>query len=343
MSPTRAGQSQSPAPGVDDTAQAISTNEDQAGPLLDENATAANDGDTRPSFSAPPSEFRGNSSVSNPSPPQTSRDDQADWQPPPSQGDGLRVLRLLLTPRSQGDDPRDLPPLVNMNPGGRYDDKELAENTKALVSSPPIKLPKLHSKSDYKSWRSEVPLHFDTRMLDAITYGTERYDESEGLRRAKYYELFSARKNNAFSAVALSLSVDLRTTFKIDDIRDNIDAAALLLRSTLRSATASILTDYLLQELVTRRLKSGETVTAYVDDVARKVTLLHQANKEFTEWQHASLLLSNCVEVYQGLTREHGDWINNHDRQSLTLAEAVQRLRAVEHQREQLCGQTGSS
>jgi len=92
--------------------------------------------------------------------------------------------------------------------------------------------------------------------------------------------------------------------------------------------------------LVTRRLKSGETVTAYIDDVARNVTQLHQANGEFTEWQHASLLLSNCVEVYQGLAREHGDWINNNDRRSLTVAEAVQRLRAAEHQREQLQGQT---
>ncbi|KAE8900495.1 hypothetical protein PF003_g15351 [Phytophthora fragariae] len=237
-------------------------------------------------------------SVPNQPPPQTSRgDDREDWQPPPCQGDGLRDdLRLLLTPCSQGDDPRDLPLLDNINPGGRYDDKELA---KALVSSPPIKLPNLHSKADYKSWRSEVPLHIDTRMLGAVTYGTERYDEAEGLRRAKYHEWFGARKNKAFSALALS--VDLRTTFKIDDIRDNMDAAVLLF------------------------------------------TRITQHNGEFTEWQHASLLLSNCVEVYLGLAREHGDWINNHDRRSLTVAEAVQRLRAVEHQREQLRGQTGQS
>ncbi|KAE9324129.1 hypothetical protein PF001_g3586 [Phytophthora fragariae] len=173
-----------------------------------------------------------------------------------------------------------------MNRGGRYDDKELAQPTKALVSSPPIKLPKLQSKSDYKSWRSEVPLYFDTRVLGAITYGTERYDEAEVLRRAKYHEWFEARKNKAFSALALSLSVDLRTTFKIDDIRDNMDAAALLFTRITQPLEAGdgINPDYLLQELVTRRLKSGETVTAYVDDVARKVTLLHQANGEFTEW-----------------------------------------------------------
>ncbi|KAE9169433.1 hypothetical protein PF005_g27977 [Phytophthora fragariae] len=65
-----------------------------------------------------------------------------------------------------------------------------------------------------------------------------------------------------------------------------MDAAALLFTRITQPLEAGdgINPDYLLQELVTRRLKSGETVTAYVDDVARKVTLLHQANGEFTEW-----------------------------------------------------------
>ncbi|GMF49756.1 unnamed protein product [Phytophthora fragariaefolia] len=178
-------------------------------------------------------------------------------------------------PLSQGDDQRNLqpPPLGSMNTGSRYD-KELAEHTKALVSSPPIKLLKLHSKGDYKSWRSEVLLHFDTRMLDAITYGTERYDSTEGLSRAKFHEWFEARKNKAFSALALSLSVDLRTTFKIDDIQDNMDTAAMLFERITQhfEADDGIDSDYLLQELATRRLKSGKTATAYVDDVARKFT-----------------------------------------------------------------------
>ncbi|KAE8885252.1 hypothetical protein PF010_g10079 [Phytophthora fragariae] len=100
-------------------------------------------------------------------------------------------------------------------------------------------------------------------MLGAVTYGTERYDEAEGLRRAKYHEWFGARKNKVFSTLALS--VDLRTTFKIDDIRDNMDAAVLLF------------------------------------------TCITQHNGEFTEWQHASLLVPNCVEVYLELAREHGD------------------------------------
>ncbi|KAE8893643.1 hypothetical protein PF002_g886 [Phytophthora fragariae] len=120
-----------------------------------------------------------------------------------------------------------------------------------------------------------------------------------------------------------------------------MDAATLLFTRITQHFKAGdgINPDYLLQEFVARRLKSGETVTAYVDNVARKVTLLHQPNGEFTEWQHASLLLSNCVEVYQGLARELCHWINNHDRRSFAVADAVQRLRAVEH----LHGQTRQS
>ncbi|KAE8893908.1 hypothetical protein PF003_g22351 [Phytophthora fragariae] len=140
------GQSTSPAPGVDDTTQEISTNEDQAGPSLVENATNANGGSLsrsdaerlirtlvgiqggrslaealfeglRDLHSAPsPANFTESPPVSNQPPPQTSRsDDREDWQPSPRQGDGLQDLQLLMTPRRQGDDLRDLPPLDNMN------------------------------------------------------------------------------------------------------------------------------------------------------------------------------------------------------------------------------------
>jgi hypothetical protein len=70
--------------------------------------------------------------------------------------------------------------------------------------------------------------------------------------------------------------------------------------------------------------------------MARKVTLLRQANGEMEEWQHASLLLSNSLVVLPNLAREHSDWINTHDRRSLKLAEALQRLRSAEHQSDQL-------
>jgi hypothetical protein len=258
MSPTRAGLSTSmTTPGVEDTAQDFSTNQDQDGFPLEENPTAASDtplsrGGTerlirslagiqdarsfaemlvqglRDLHSADPANMEEFGSLQNPPSPPPQFNREAD----------------------DGQDPR-LPPLDNMNPGGRYDNKELAEHTKSLVSSPPIKLPRLHTKADYKSWRSEVPLHFDMRMLGDITYGAERYDNDEGQRRPKYHEL---RKNKAFSALALSLSVDLRTTFKIDDIRDNMDADALLFeritprcclsasRSTSRPATVLTLT-----------------------------------------------------------------------------------------------------
>ncbi|KAG2769830.1 hypothetical protein PC116_g16830 [Phytophthora cactorum] len=106
--------------------------------------------------------------------------------------------------------------LDNQNPGGRYDDKELAEHTKSLRNTADIKLPSLSKKEDYKVWFSEVPLHFESRLLGKITYGAERFDSVEGCQRPKYAEWYKARKVKAFSALALSLSVDLRTTFKID-------------------------------------------------------------------------------------------------------------------------------
>ncbi|GMF22806.1 unnamed protein product [Phytophthora fragariaefolia] len=311
MSPTAAGLSICPASGGDNSTRGISPDQDSAGLGLDENASVASDttlsrsdaerlihifagiSGCRPLVETLFEGPRDLLSVSRPA--NTAEASPVTNQPPPSRCTDQRL------PLPQGDGQRNLQqPLGSMNAGSRYDDKDLAEHSKALMSSPPIKLPKLHSKRDYKSSRSEVPLHFDTRMLGAVTYGTERYDSTEGLSRAKYHEWFEARKNKAFSALALSLSEDLRTAFKIDDIRDNMEAAAMLFERITQHFEAGdgINPDYLLQALVTRRLKSGETVTAYVDDVAHKVTLLHQANREFTKWQHASLPLSNCVEVY---------------------------------------------
>eukprot|EP00644_Phytophthora_capsici_P007034 jgi/Phyca11/103514/e_gw1.8.762.1 len=195
----------------------------------------------------------------------------------------------------------------NRNPSGRYADNELAEYTKSLRSSADIRLPDLHGKDHYKAWKSEVPLHFDSRMLGDITYGAERYDEAEGLRRPKYHEWYAARKNKAFSALALSLSVDLRSTFKIDDIRDDMDAASILWEHITKHFEAGdgINPDYLLRDLMSRMMQPNESVAKYVNDIGLKATQLRQANGEFAEWQHASLLLSNAVLVFPDLAREH--------------------------------------
>ncbi|OWZ07839.1 hypothetical protein PHMEG_00019715 [Phytophthora megakarya] len=165
----------------------------------------------------------------------------------------------------------------------RYNNDELIAYTKVIINSQ-VKLPKLHTKGDYKAWRSEVPLHFDSRMLGDITYGPERYDEQEGL----------------------------------PEIRDNKNAAAMLYERVTQHFEAGdcINSDYLLQELVTRKLKHNDAVANYVDHIAPKVTQLHQANGEF-----------------QDLAREYGDWINNNDRKSLPLADALPHLRGAEHQR----------
>ncbi|OWZ04594.1 hypothetical protein PHMEG_00023476 [Phytophthora megakarya] len=196
----------------------------------------------------------------------------------------------------------------------RYNNDELIACTKVIINSL-VKLPKHHTKGDYKAWCSEVPLHFDSRMLSDITYGPERNDEQEGLRRAK----------KTFSALVLSLSVDLRTASKIDEIRDNMNAAWMLYERTTQHFKAGdgITPDYLLQKLVTRKLQPNKAVNNYVDDIA------------FTKRTASSPsgIMKACVGKFQDLAREHGDWINNYDRTSLSLAEALQRLRAAEYQR----------
>ncbi|KAG3061742.1 hypothetical protein PI125_g24659 [Phytophthora idaei] len=153
--------------------------------------------------------------------------------------------------------------LDNQNPGGHYDDKELAEHTKSLRNTADIKLPSLSKKEDYQAWFSEVPLHFESRLLGEITYGAERFDSVEGYQRPKYAEWYKARKVKAFSALALSLSVDLRTTFKIDSIRDQMEAPSLLWQRITDHFEAGdgVNPDYLRRELMNRQLQSKEAVT----------------------------------------------------------------------------------
>ncbi|POM81578.1 Hypothetical protein PHPALM_426 [Phytophthora palmivora] len=207
-----------------------------------------------------------------------------------------------------------------------------------LADSLTIQLPKLYTKADYKAWKSEVPLHFEPRTLGDITYGVERYNVDLGLRRPKYVEWYLARKNKAFSALALSLSVDLRSTFKIDELRDNMEAASILWAFITKHFEAGdgINPDYLLRDLMMRMLQPKEKVDAYAEDIEMKVTKLRQAKGEFEEWQQVSLLLSNSVLVFPDVTREYANWLNDHDRKTLKLAAVLQRLRAAEHQRQQL-------
>ncbi|KAE9315600.1 hypothetical protein PR003_g18944 [Phytophthora rubi] len=119
--------------------------------------------------------------------------------------------------------------LDNNFPGRRYNDRELAEYMKALRNSAPITLPKLHSKGNYKAWKSEW---------------------------------YPARKTKAFSVLALSLSVDLRSTFKIDELRDDMEAASVLWQAITKyfEAGYGINPDYLLRDLLMRVLQPNERV-----------------------------------------------------------------------------------
>ncbi|RAW20638.1 hypothetical protein PC110_g22919, partial [Phytophthora cactorum] len=219
--------------------------------------------------------------------------------------------------------------------------KELAEHTKSLRNTADIKLPSLSKKEDYQAWFSEVPLHFESRLLGEITYGAERFDSVEGYQRPKYAERYKARKMKAFSALALSLSVDLRTTFKIDSIRDQMEAPSLLWQRITEHFEVGdgVNPDYPRHELMNRQLQSKEAVTKYVQDIDGMVHRLRQAKGEFEEWEHASLLILNTLLVFPDLAREHSLWISKHDRRTMPLAEALQRLRSAEHSSNQLLQQ----
>ncbi|KAJ8537355.1 hypothetical protein ON010_g13243 [Phytophthora cinnamomi] len=123
--------------------------------------------------------------------------------------------------------------------------------------------------TDYKIWKSEVPLRFEPRTLGDITYGSERYDAEFVLRRVKYAEWYTARKSKTFSALALSLSVDMRSTFKIGDLRDDMEAASLLWTFITKHFEAGdgINPDYLLRDLMMRMLQPNEKVDTYAEDI----------------------------------------------------------------------------
>ncbi|KAG3187916.1 hypothetical protein PC128_g12411 [Phytophthora cactorum] len=150
--------------------------------------------------------------------------------------------------------------LDNQNPGGRYDDKELAEHTKSLRNTADIKLPTLSKKEDYQAWFSEAP----------FTSGAACWARSR-----------TARKVKAFSALALSLSVDLRTTFKIDSIRDKMEAPPLLSQRITEHFEAGdgVNPNYLRRELMNQQLQSKEAVT-------KGLCLSQGTTKVDHEWIH---------------------------------------------------------
>ncbi|OWZ16142.1 LOW QUALITY PROTEIN: hypothetical protein PHMEG_00010110 [Phytophthora megakarya] len=112
-----------------------------------------------------------------------------------------------------------------------------------------------------------------------------------------------------------------------------MNAAAMLYERITQHFEAGdgINSDYLLQGLDTRKLQPNEAVTNCVDDIARKVT---------DEWSVYMPVCCSQTALGNPSTSRHGDWIKNNDHKSLTLAEALQRLRAAEHQRAQLRVQT---
>lgn len=224
--------------------------------------------------------------------------------------------------------------------GARYDDAELAKHTEKLMGKD-VPLPKLSDdREKYKQWKSEVTLRFPTFMLDAITYGTERYDAELGYTNHRYHKWYDRRRVLAFTSMALSLDMNLRDMFKVDDIRDQMEAPSLLWGLITAHFTKGdgVNPDYILREVVNHELKPGMTVDVYVKKSEQLVRRLREANGELEEWEHASLLLSNCQQVFRELAEQHTVWCSRNDRRTLTRAEVTRRLRQAEQARNQVSG-----
>ncbi|KAF4044459.1 hypothetical protein GN244_ATG03167 [Phytophthora infestans] len=110
----------------------------------------------------------------------------------------------------------------------RYSDAELVDATSKMVGKEVV-LPKLKDvKEVFARWRSEVILRFPLCKIDATTYESERYDSQLGYVNPKYHSWYDTRRVMAFTAMALSLDMNLRDLFKVDELREDMEAPSLL-------------------------------------------------------------------------------------------------------------------
>ncbi|GMF24206.1 unnamed protein product [Phytophthora fragariaefolia] len=224
--------------------------------------------------------------------------------------------------------------------GQRYDEAELTKLTEKLMGKE-VPLPQLtDKKEEYARWKSEVTLRFPSFALDSITYGEKRYDSALGYTSMKYHTWNNTRWVLAFTSMVLSLDMNLRDLFKVDELRDQIEAPSLSWGSIMSHFTKGdgVNPDYILRVLLNHELKPGQTVEAYVKKSEELVRRLRAANGELEEWEHASLLLSNVQLVFRELAEQHTVWCIKNDRRSLTRVDATQRLRQAEQARSQVTG-----
>ncbi|OWZ06819.1 hypothetical protein PHMEG_00020881 [Phytophthora megakarya] len=169
--------------------------------------------------------------------------------------------------------------------GSRYSDVELKENTNKLLDKE-VLLPKLTDvKEEFEKWRRELTLCFPLYKLDEITYGGVHYDAQLGFVNPHYHRWFDTRRVMAFTARALSLDMNLRVLFKVDKLRDQMEAPSLLWgRLTAHFAKGDgINPDYILRDLQNRELMPGETVDQYVAASGELVRRFRQASGEIDE------------------------------------------------------------
>ncbi|GMF28925.1 unnamed protein product [Phytophthora fragariaefolia] len=137
--------------------------------------------------------------------------------------------------------------------------------------------------------------------------------------------------------------MNLRDLFKVDGLRDQIEAPSLLWGRITAHFTKGdgVNPDYILRNLLNHELKPGQTVEAYVKKSEELVRRLRAANGELEEWEDSSFLLPTSQLVFRELAEQHTVWCSKNDRRSLTRADATQRLHQAEQARSQVADLQG--
>ncbi|KAF4037276.1 hypothetical protein GN244_ATG10658 [Phytophthora infestans] len=226
----------------------------------------------------------------------------------------------------------------------RYNDAELVDATSKMIGKEVVLPKRKDVKEELARWRSEVTLRFPLYELDAIPYESERYDSQLGYVNPKYHRWYDTRRVMSFTAMALSLDMNLRDLFKVDELREEMEAPSLLWDRIVAYFTRGdgINPDYILRDLLNRELKPGETVDQYVTVSEELVRRYKQANGGMDEWEHASLLISSSQRDFRELAEQHTEWCSKNDRHTLTRADATRRLRQAEQARLQVASLQGS-
>ncbi|KAF4147799.1 hypothetical protein GN958_ATG03154 [Phytophthora infestans] len=134
---------------------------------------------------------------------------------------------------------------------------------------------------NWSRWKTEMQTIFPWQGLLQLVQGREEFDQARADRSQEWKNCFETRERKAHTEIVLSLHGDLLDRFKSD------------------------IEMYLKEDMYARRLRQGEGVMDYINDLQRMRRELEQMDVSLPEGEMASVVLSNAVNVYPLIANEH--------------------------------------